>query len=55
MELNGVGAEPGHIYAPNNPIWDSYFSLLSHWNNISKIARQTYQKGESKIPIAEFF
>jgi hypothetical protein len=55
MELNGVGAEPGHIYAPDNPIWDSYYSLLSHWNNISKIARQTYQKGEPNISLSEFF
>lgn len=55
MELNGVGAEPGHIYAPDNPLLDSYISLLSHWNNVSKIAAIMYGKGEPKLSFKEFY
>lgn len=50
MELNGVGAEPGHIYAPDYPILKAYSALLRHWNNVAEIARLNYQNGFPREP-----
>lgn len=53
MELNGVGAEPGHIYAPDNPLFDSYSSLIKHWNRIFKIAKMNFEKGVKRSTFKE--
>ena len=31
LELNGVGAEPAHIYDPKVSLWDAYRALFRHW------------------------
>ncbi|MBX7242163.1 MAG: D-alanine--D-alanine ligase [Bacteroidia bacterium] len=48
MELNGVGAEPGHIYAPGHPVLKSYSALIRHWHNVAEIARLNYLSGTPK-------
>lgn len=53
MELNGVGAEPGHIYAPDNPLFDSYASLIKHWNRIFKIAKMNFDNGLKRTSFGE--
>ena len=53
MELNGVGAEPGHIYAPDNPLFDSYASLIKHWNRIFKIAKMNFDNGLKRTSLGE--
>lgn len=55
MELNGVGAEPGHIYDPSYPVWKSYRDLLGHWHNIAEIARFNYRSGYEKIPFSMIY
>ena len=53
MELNGVGAEPGHIYDPEYPILKAYQALIEHWNNVAKIAKINYDSGEQRVSFAE--
>ena len=38
MELNGSGAEPGHIYHPGASIWNAYKSLFYHMRVLLKIS-----------------
>jgi hypothetical protein len=33
LELNGVGAEPAHIYDPAVSIWAAYRALATHWRS----------------------
>ena len=46
MEINGVSAEPGHIYDPNTSLKQAYQDLLFHWSEMSKIAGEELKKGE---------
>lgn len=45
MELNGVSAEPGHIYAMNVSLSRAYKDLFSHWNQMSQIAKEQIENG----------
>jgi hypothetical protein len=45
VELNGVGAEPGHIYQPGFPLWEGYRVLFRHWTAMYRIARLNHRRG----------
>jgi len=58
LELNGVCAEPAHIYQPGYPFFKAFGELLQHWKvmyRISKVNRKrgvpfmTHKKGFSLI------
>lgn len=44
MELNGVSAEPAHIYDAGYKLLDAYKDILYHWRLIIKIYRQNKAK-----------
>lgn len=45
MELNGSGAEPGHIYHPGASIREAYKTLFYHMRVLLKISKQNKQLG----------
>jgi hypothetical protein len=45
MELNGVGAEPAHIYQPGFSFWKAVRVLLRHWHMIYRISMTNAQRG----------
>ncbi|MFZ1495709.1 MAG: hypothetical protein WAS72_01560, partial [Saprospiraceae bacterium] len=45
LEINGVGAEPAHIYDPNNAVIQNYKDLFQHWKTIYNIAMSQNKKG----------
>ena len=45
LELNGVGAEPGHIYQPGFSLWEGYRVLFRHWTAMYRIARLNHRQG----------
>ncbi len=45
LELNGAGAEPGHIYQPGFSLWKGYQSILWHLNQLAKVSRANHKKG----------
>lgn len=45
MELNGCGAEPGHIYNPGFSLWKAMRILFMHWKNIFLISMQNHKRG----------
>jgi len=45
LELNGAGAEPGHIYQPGRSIWKGYADILHHLSVLCNIAIQNHQLG----------
>ncbi|QHT71787.1 hypothetical protein GXP67_36550 [Rhodocytophaga rosea] len=45
LELNGAGAEPGHIYDPKFPFLQAYKVLFDHWNVLYQISKANYEKG----------
>jgi hypothetical protein len=45
MELNGVGAEPAHIYQPGYSFWEAVRVLLRHWRLIYRISMTNAQRG----------
>ncbi len=47
LELNGAGAEPGHIYQPGFPLWKGYASLFWHFSQLSKVSAINRRKGAS--------
>ena len=48
MELNGVGAEPAHIYDPNYPLWKIWRDLLRQWSIMFRIG--TYVHKHHRVP-----
>jgi len=47
MEINGVSAEPGHIYDPSVPLSQAYKDLFHHWSEMSSIAGEELKGGDS--------
>jgi hypothetical protein len=45
VELNGAGAEPGHIYQPGYSIFKAWKELLFHWKILYQISVQNHEKG----------
>ena len=48
MEVNGISAEPGHIYDPKYPTDKAYKDLFWHWNKMADIALDNKNKGFRK-------
>jgi hypothetical protein len=53
MELNGCGAEPGHIYHPGYSLHQAVAELIRHWKNIFLIARENAGRGKSYTSFTE--
>jgi hypothetical protein len=53
LELNGAGAEPGHIYDPEFPFMQAYRVLFQHWNILYQISRANYKKGTAYMTTKE--
>lgn len=45
MEVNGVSAEPGHIYDQSTSVFKAYKDLLGHWNEMAVIAGEQLSSG----------
>jgi len=45
LELNGAGAEPGHIYQPGYSLLQAYKDILWHLATLSKISAENKQRG----------
>lgn len=53
LELNGCGAEPGHIYDPQFRLLDAVRDLLRHWMDIFDIAMENHKRGERFLTLRE--
>jgi hypothetical protein len=53
VELNGVGAEPAHIYQPGFSIWEGWRVLLRHWTVIYKISRENHRRGVAYMTFSD--
>ena len=55
LELNGVSAEPAHIYDPTYTLFKAYRDLLWHWKIIYKICRENMKNGIRPVPVKELW
>lgn len=55
MELNGVNAEPVHIYQTGFSIFEAYKVLFTQWSTIQKISIQNKAKGNNLLSWNEFW
>jgi len=53
LEVNGVSAEPGHIYDPRLSLTEAYKDLFHHWMQMSEIAGEQLGKGLEPESITE--
>lgn len=53
MELNGVSADPGHIYDPNYHLWQAYRDLRWHWKRSAEISIQNQKRGFQPLLFSE--
>jgi hypothetical protein len=51
MELNGVSADPGHIYDPNYKLFNAYFDVAKHWKILADISIEQQKFGIKPISI----
>ncbi|MFA8300113.1 MAG: hypothetical protein ACEPOV_08125 [Hyphomicrobiales bacterium] len=54
MEVNGVSAEPAHIYDPDYNVIDAYKDLFMHMDIICDIACQNMKKGTNTMKFTDF-
>ena len=54
LEINGVTAEPAHIYDPDYKVKEVFGDLVSHWLTMSRIAKKQIQNGIKPMSIATF-
>ncbi|MFN0216720.1 MAG: hypothetical protein ACKVT2_20880 [Saprospiraceae bacterium] len=53
MELNGILAEPAHIYDPGHGMLRAYRDLWWHWNLLFRMHRAQRKKGVFPTPIGQ--
>jgi hypothetical protein len=53
VELNGAGAEPGHIYQPGFSIMEAYRVIFSHWQVMYQISRLNHAAGNAYMTLSE--
>jgi hypothetical protein len=53
MELNGAGAEPGHIYDPGFPFLEAYQVLFHHWQVLYQISKANNANGVTYMSASE--
>jgi hypothetical protein len=53
MELNGAGAEPGHIYDPGFPFLEAYQVLFHHWRVLYQISKANYANGATYMSASD--
>lgn len=52
MELNGVSADPGHIYDPNYKLFKAYADVATHWRILADISIEQQKLGVKPIPFS---
>ncbi|MGA0556865.1 hypothetical protein ACO2Q8_09465 [Larkinella sp. VNQ87] len=55
LELNGAGAEPGHIYQPGFSLWEAYKVLFRHWRVLYAISRENHRWGVPYMTLREAY
>lgn len=53
LEVNGVNAEPAHIYDPSTNLFEGISSILRHWHIIFKISKQNRKNGYLPVKLKE--
>jgi hypothetical protein len=53
VEVNGVNAEPAHIYDPSTSLWVGLKTLIRHWGLVFDIAMQNKKRGYEAMPVSE--
>ncbi|MEZ4987031.1 MAG: hypothetical protein R2795_18660 [Saprospiraceae bacterium] len=53
VEINGVGADPAHVYDPTYPMRQIYKDLFAHWQIIYRIACKQMSRGVRPMTLAE--
>ena len=54
MEINGVGADPAHVFDPNFPLLGIYKAYFSLWKTIFEVAKAQHKLGVKYISWWEF-
>lgn len=55
LEINGITAEPAHIYDPDYKVKEVFKDLASHWHTMSCIAKKQIQNGLKPMSMYNFF
>ncbi len=55
MELNGISADPGHVYDPEYKLINAYKDLSWHWKRLADIHLENKQQGHLPMSNREFW
>lgn len=53
MEINGVGADPAHVFDPTVSIWQKYKVIFKQWKIMYQIARINHKNGQPYMTYKE--
>ena len=54
LEINGVGADPAHIFAPNTPLFEMFHAYIRLWEKIYDVATALHRKGVPYMTYKDF-
>jgi hypothetical protein len=55
LELNGVSADPGHIYDAAHGLLNTYRDLWWHWNRVAAISQEQMNQGVKPLNLMQTF
>ena len=54
LEINGVGADPAHIFAPYTPLFEMFHAYIRLWKKVYEVATALHQQGTPYMTYKEF-
>lgn len=55
LEINGITAEPAHIYDPEYKAYEVFKDLACHWLKMTRIAKKQIQNGLKPMSMYDFY
>ena len=54
LEINGVGADPAHIFAPNTPLFEMFHAYIRLWKKVYEVGTALHRQGTPYMTYNEF-
>ncbi len=54
LEINGVGADPAHIFAPHTPLFEMFHAYIRLWKKVYEVGTALHRQGTPYMTYKEF-
>ncbi|MBL7814775.1 MAG: hypothetical protein JNL70_07190 [Saprospiraceae bacterium] len=54
LEINGVGADPAHIFAPDTPLFEMFYAYIRLWKKVYEVATALHRQGVNYMTYQDY-